>query len=256
MVAYNGGKQRHGLAIKQIIEEVEHLLGFQKLPVFDAFVGMCGVARQFAKDASRQVIANDLNPNVIALLREIQKPNWTTHSKFPTHCSKVQYESLKATHEVSAKKGFVGIGCSFNGNYFAGFRKPNPELNRDFLKQFHKGLEKLSRDIQRMKILEASSYDQHDPHDMICYVDSPYAHNNILTPYFSNFDFDHFWDVMRTWSESNLVFISERIAPRDFVCIWKGITRKKNATCDIPMDEKLFVHKNLYAKIRKHFPRC
>jgi site-specific DNA-adenine methylase len=251
MVAYNGGKQRHGLAIKQIITKIEHFLGFDNLDFFDAFVGMCGVARQFSKDQSRRVIANDLNPNVIALLRKIQEPNWS----FPTKCSRSEYNRLKNNFEVSAEKGFIGIACSFNGNYFRGFRKPNSSLNRNFVEQFSNGLVKLSKDIQHMEILDASSYDTHHPKNMIVYCDSPYIDNNIDTPYFSNFDFERFWDIMRKWSKSNLLFISERKAPSDFVCIWLGVTRKKNMFSNSPMDEKLFVHTTLYEKIKHKFPR-
>lgn len=248
MVAYHGGKQRHGKAIKEVMVQVEHMLGVKPLPFFDPFVGMGGVARQFAKGNDRRVIVSDLNPNVVALLRKIKQPNWA--ASFPSQCSRPEYDALKKSKRVSAKKAFVGIACSFNGNYFRGFRNPDTQQS-NFINSFRNGLAKLAVDMQSAEVLDARSYDTYHPQGCLIFCDPPYIGNNIATPYFSGFDFPHFWDTVREWSKSNIVFITEMQAPEDFVCIWTGITRKKNMYRNEPMTDKLFIHHSIWVKLEK-----
>ncbi len=249
MVAYAGGKHRHGKAIYRTIVQIAMELGIDRECYFEPFAGMCGVARHFSADGSWSVILTDLNPNVIALLREIQQRGVRY---LPTHCTQDMYNQLKHSREVSARKGFVGVACSFNNTYFEGFRKPaKSQRVRDYTAQFRRGLISLGQDLQGARILNASSYAEHTPENCVVYCDPPYAGNHIGQPYFVGFDHDTFWRVMRQWSKKNLVFVSELTAPADFVCIWMGITRKTNAWINVPIEDKLFVHKSVVAKLQR-----
>src|SRR5437762_2196990 len=113
MVNYAGGKHTHGKAIHGIITVIERELGFENLPYFEPFAGMCGVARHFARTDSRNVILCDLNPNIVALLRELQSHGVT---RLPKTCRRAEFERLKNDDSISAAKGFLGIGCSFNNS--------------------------------------------------------------------------------------------------------------------------------------------
>ena len=68
-----------------------------------------------------------------------------------------------------------------------------------------------------------------------------------------------FWEIIRKWSQQNIVVISEETAPKDFKCIWKknysrgrGFKSNKGGKNVV---EKLFIHisnyNKLYDKIKK-----
>ena len=77
--------------------------------------------------------------------------------------------------------------------------------------------------VEEMDRVQFSSkpYDKWKPTGMIIYCDPPYAGNKVSNKFFSSFDHNKFWEVMRTWSETNLVFVSEKSASEDFVSIWE-----------------------------------
>lgn len=83
------------------------------------------------------------------------------------------------------------------------------------------------------------------PNNCVIYADPPYKGT---TPYpsVSKFDSEEFWDYMRELSKNYLVFISERMAPEDFISIWEKqkrvtISKANNTT---PAIEKLFIHES------------
>lgn len=87
-------------------------------------------------------------------------------------------------------------------------------------------------------------YRDADPHGYVIYCDPPYAG----TKQYANaqkFDYNEFWDIMRKWSEDNVVIVSEQTAPDDWVSIWEhDVSRSIKATDKRTATEKLFVHQS------------
>jgi NADPH-dependent 7-cyano-7-deazaguanine reductase QueF-like protein len=78
------------------------------------------------------------------------------------------------------------------------------------------------------------------------------ADNNVSNEYFKNFDHDVFWDIMRKWSKNNIVFISERNAPNDFISVWEKeykisfLNNSKKKNVKKIYNEQLFMYKNYF----------
>lgn len=55
------------------------------------------------------------------------------------------------------------------------------------------------------------------------------------------FNFNEFWNIIRKWSENNIVLVSELNAPNDFECIWeKSVSRSIKSKDKSVVTEKLF----------------
>lgn len=243
MTSYQGGKKRLGYEIYNIIKHFDNK--DKPLPYFEPFVGMAGVLIHFAKEnINRKIIGSDINKDIILMWKALQQ-KWQP----PNNCSKKYYEELKHDDKHSAERGFIGVVCSFSGMFFQGGYRKSSE-NHNFIKS---GKKNLLHAIQYMKNVKfySKSYDKYDPKGFLIYCDPPYKNNKISTKTFQNFDHETFWNIMRKWSKNNIVIISEKEAPEDFICIWqkqynvsflntgilKNIKKRYN--------EKLFIHKSL-----------
>ena len=74
----------------------------------------------------------------------------------------------------------------------------------------------------------------------VLYVDPPYQG---VKQFANSKDFDHdeFWNVIREWSQNNIVLISELQAPDDFEVIWQQeVSRSIKAQDKSRAVEKLF----------------
>jgi|688.fasta_scaffold315640_2 site-specific DNA-adenine methylase len=213
MTSYQGGKKRIGKRIYAVIRSLEQqLVGDDKLPYFEPFVGMGGVLRHFARESDRKVTACDANIDLILMWKALQK-GW----KPPTKCTREQYERLKESHEHSPERAFLGIVASYGSIFFNGYRL---QYDKKFLDEGYRGLMDIRPDILNVRFLNARSYDKHQPIGKLIYCDPPYLNNRLCSQYFQDFDHNHFWDIMREWSRHNIVVISESIAPKDFKKIW------------------------------------
>lgn len=243
MTAYQGGKKRIG---KQIYTEILKWDNPDNpLPYFEPFCGMCGVLIHFAKDNNRSIIASDVNKDIVMMWKALQK-GWNP----PTTCDRETYEKLKKTNRHSARRGFIGVVCSFSAMFFkGGFRTHSKTHN--FLECGTRTLKETVKHMKEVEFLKGCSYDTHSPHGMLIYCDPPYVGNNVANDTFQSFDHEEFWNKMREWSQNNIVIISEKIAPPDFECIWAldykvsflnqsdSTNKKKKYT------EKLFIHNSL-----------
>jgi site-specific DNA-adenine methylase len=111
-----------------------------------------------------------------------------------------------------------------------------------------RSVNKIANMIKKVKF-KACKYQSMRPKNMLIYCDPPYALNDYQQSSFFDFDSNEFWDIMREWSEDNIVVISEYTAPKDFKMVWKSKNHvmhhgKKNMKV-----EKLFVHKSLYKEM-------
>jgi DNA adenine methylase len=223
MPIYQGGKAKIGKQIANFIKMVEDIVEW-KGEYMEPFCGLLGVGIHFASDG-RQVLANDLNKDLILILKAI-KQGWNP----PRACSKKKYEKFRDSNTHSAVRGFYGFACAYSGIFYAGYRIKSGE--RNFFNTFRSSLINMRPALHNIKFT-SKSYDKLQPKGMTIYCDPPYVDNNFGTEHFDSFDFDHFWQTMRKWSKDNLVFISEYRAPDDFTCVWR-----KNMKSGFNGDEK------------------
>ena len=130
----------------------------------------------------------------------------------------------------------------------------------DFCKEMLNSLKRTAPLIQNHKVkFTNKSYLSFRPSNKFIYCDPPYQQGKYPikyrrdTKFYDTFDNVEFWDVMRKWSKTNFVVISELNAPHDFFPIWQqqsyrsAAQSKKtrfnnlNFTSDTHKTEKLFL---------------
>jgi len=239
MTVYQGGKKRLGKKIFQRIRELEDAyvcellndleLNLTKLPYLEPFVGMCGVARYFAAEKDRTVTLGDSNKDLVCMWQSVQEGSWTPPSK----CSREYYDFLKdnllSGHNVDKKtqadRVFLGCAASYGGNYFSGGFRLNSaaQAKRDYLGEGARSIQALRPSlIQGNTSFKAQDYTEWSPHNSLVYCDPPYLDNKLGPKCFRDFDHTKFWNVVRHWSKDNLVLVSERTAPQDFISVWNA----------------------------------
>ena len=251
MPSYAGGKAKLGKQIAEFIQHYEEI-ALRKSPselvaegrVFaEPFCGLLGVGIHFAREGC-PVVAADANKDVVLLLQSIKdgrKP-----SAGP--CSQAEYDRLKKSRVHSARRGFIGIGCSYGGMFFNSFRGA---YGGDYLGELRSGLLKMAPYMQNVYLQPAGSYEDFlggSPRNMTIYCDPPYQGNKVQSEHYFNWtpqDHERFWETMRRWSRvgNNLVFVSEYTAPSDFKPVWqKAVSSRMNNKTATPHVEKLFVY--------------
>lgn len=225
---YLGGKFRVAKYITPILNEA---LASGK-PYYEPFVGgasiLCGV-----KASERY--AYDISLDLILLWQELQR-GWVP----PTEVSEELYQSLKHA-EPSALRGFVGYGCSFSGKFFGGYARDS--RGRNYALECVNSLKRKLPKITGV-VFQHSSFFDLDCTGGVIYCDPPYSKTTTYkgTP---SFDTVAFWDKVRELSKYNEVYVSEYVAPDDFVSVLsiptKTDIRGKNGS--IPRVEKLFTHR-------------
>lgn len=257
MTAYQGGKKQIGKYIYQVLLDLEHELrdGKNPLPYFEPFCGMCGVLVHFAKDPtwSRKISACDINKDIIAMWKGLQL-DWIPPSK----CTRKRYDELKYSLKHSAERGFIGVVCSFGAQFFRGNFRPKSQQH-DFVSAGKRGVLNAVSHMSKKKVkfIKSASYDTFDPKGMLIYCDPPYRGNKVSNDTFENFDHDRFWNVMRKWSKKNIVVISEKQAPKDFISIWSrdynvSFYQRKISRSQSPNNRKKLDSNNIKKNYTEH----
>lgn len=233
---YMGGKFR-------ISTELANLMNIYitNKPFVSLFCGACNIE---SKINAAHKICNDKHEYLIAMWQALQNGY-----ELPDSVSEKQYQYIKAhKNDDKALAGFVGFACSFAGKWFGGYARGFRNINfaqtgKNHTMECYKGLknaEFLCMDYRDVPI----------PEGAVIYADPPYAKT---TGYYCGaFDSDAFWEYMRVLSKDHLVFISEQIAPDDFVAIWEKSYRReiRKSTGSFTVTEKLFVHKSRLSEIK------
>ena len=200
----------------------------------------------------------DLNKYLIALLRYVAEGG-----KLLDEVPRDLYNEVRANKDKYADwyVGCVGFLASVNGRFFdggyaqSGYEKTKTGTRyRDYYQEAKRNLEKQAPNLQGIYFdsrdyTGALKYQPGSDCWNMIYCDPPYA----STKKFANatkFDYTEFWGVMREWSLTNFVIVSEQAAPDDFVCIWeRKVNRSMNVVNKFNSTEKLFVwSKGLYAE--------
>lgn len=254
---YTGGKAIIADEIHNIICSYEHDLIGHVQPYLEPFAGAMSVAFKFAIDVdekcnNRKITVSDFNPDMTKLWTSLKKGK-----KPPEYVTEQEYENYKTGS--AAMKGYVGSVFAFGGAMFGAYRGRYQSATKT-KQEGRSSREKLMKVIpllDHITIVKAKSYDKWNPKGMTIYCDPPYetaSEKSNPNVYLRGFDHQKFWDIMRSWSKTNLVFISEvkENIPTDFKIIWKRTikrsfradSRSKNKT------EVLAIHKSWVPRSR------
>ena len=254
---YLGGKQRLGKHIAPILHylwESNDYTGY-----LEPFCGSLGVFQHMTElNGAKTIVANDYHPDLIELWKEVQNDTFTP----PLSVSEEEYNQAKLLNSPNALKAFIGFGMSFGGRYFGAFAtKYLGDKKEDFCKEMANSIKRIGPKLRFPKVKFTNSrYQSLRPKNKLIYCDPPYQQSKYPIKYrtdikyYDEFDNEEFWNIMRKWSKSNLVIISETSAPPDFVEVWNTQryrsaaqstkTRFKSETTKTTQIEKLYVHSN------------
>lgn len=240
---YMGAKTRIAKDIVPIIQSVINRNDITKY--IEPFCGGCNIIDKIECDSK---VASDINPYLIALFSHLQ-----SGGELLPEVSRTLYSQVRAAHkrgDVSLPEhivGNVGFLASYNGRFFdGGYAQPGYETTksgkryRDYYREATDNIIKQMPQLYDV-LFECHDYREFDPHGAVIYCDPPYA-NEKQYANARTFDYTEFWNVMRKWSQSNYVLISEMTAPDDFVCVWeKSVLRSIKAADKSRDTEKIFV---------------
>lgn len=207
---YMGSKNRYAKYIIPFLENGRRRNQY----VVDIFCGGCNLIDK----VSGLRIANDIHPQLIALMKAIQT-GWIP----PTYISEEQYQEARDFPErfKDYEVGFIGFAASYSGKWFGGYargkdQKGNP---RNYVAETARNLIKQSDGLRSVKFRCVDYRNLGIPKNSIIYADPPYAGT---TEYSYPFDHDAFWEWVREkCSEGHKCYISENSAPEDFECVWE-----------------------------------
>ena len=192
---YLGGKHKIGPQIAGYINSLPDL------PYLEPFVGAGWVLQYIRKT---DMLASDYHPDLILMWQALQQ-GWIP----PNDIVEDEYNALKYA-APSALRSVAGFGCSYGGKWFGGYARGT---NRNYALEAKCSLiDKICR-MSPNVIFRWCDYADHAPNDCIIYCDPPYEGT---TKFHQSFSHKRFWNIMRKWSQNNIVLISEYQAPDDF----------------------------------------
>ena len=211
-IRYLGGKSRIKRDIAAYINEnADHTKPFVSL-----FCGSCAV--ESLCDFDKKTL-NDAHPHLISMWRDLQRGR-----DFPSVITSDEYLKIKARqNEDMGLAGFVGFGCSYGGKWWGGIAREH--RGDDFCET---PKESLLRDFSGVKNAQFICGDYGDveiPEGAVVYCDPPYANTTRYST--GDFNIEEYWEYMRELSKRADVYISEEVAPDDFVCVWKKPLRRQ-----------------------------
>jgi DNA adenine methylase len=230
---YFGGKARTAKAICEILNKEDFEV------YLEPFVGAGWILQGINPKCDRY--ANDSNQYLIALLKATQS-GWDP----PSLVSEQFYDEIKndPSRFDPCLVGFVAFGCSHSGKFFGGYARDGTKRNyalnakNSLLKKRSKfdGVKFSCLDYEEFLLKNLTSNKK-----TLIYCDPPYADTTKYKG--SNFDYDHFWDIMRKYRQISDVklFISEYKAPPDFTPIWEHKTKTDMHTSNNERIEKLWI---------------
>lgn len=242
---YLGGKFRQGKVLAQII--APHLQ--PNGTYIEPFCGSLWAAIQVIKKApwGLNVRLSDSNEALITMWRALLD-GW----KPPSVVTEREYNVYKYTQDpLDPKTAFIGFGCAFAAKWYNGFARNNSGVN--YAKQSVESCAKKMAvlwDAEKHNgthlDIEYADYRSYENQlNSVMYLDPPYAGRATQTD--EPFDSEKFWDFARKVSKKNKVFVTEFIAPADFVPIHSfgdTVVRHYAGKGTDGTQECVFVHKS------------
>lgn len=203
-----------------------------------------GGANTIDKVGGRRIGA-DSNEYLIDFFKALQK-GWLP----PSNIDNDLYLTVRGNKDKhpSALVGCIGFCFTYSAKWFGGFIGNTKDVvcaGRDRIGESYRSIEKARKSVIGIDLFCAPYADLEIPACSIIYCDPPYAN----TTKYKDGDFDNvkFWEWCREKTkEGHKVFISEYLAPADFVSVWEkeinsSLTKNTAAKKGI---EKLFVHES------------
>jgi len=233
MTGYNGGKQKIGKKIAQVMRDYVAGDPTPYLAYVEPFVGMMGVFRHvISGDFALSVpsfIAGDINESVIKMWTEARDGLFIP----PNECSLETYLEVKEARAPSALRGFIGHQVTFRNQYFGGFEGLylNPPRDVLYFKSASNRVIDIATSLRNAPVhLYHSKKGYDDPvfttlggvKNNIIYCDPPYRGRSSF--YFDEHNNRRSFDSLKFWkwcdslaTRGNLVFVSEYSPPPDGV---------------------------------------
>lgn len=199
----------------RVAKEIADIINYKN---YDCYIEpFCGGCNMIDKIDHPERIANDSNPYLIGMWKELQE-GWV-----PREYSKEEYIEVRDNKELHPDYliGWIGFNCSYSGKFFGGYAgkvKTKIGTERNYQKEAIKNVLNQIPLIQGVKFYNQNYLQLHVPDDSIVYCDPPYQGT---TGYSEKFNHEEFWDWVRAISKKSTVFISEYSAPKDFKCVWE-----------------------------------
>ena len=215
-----------------------------------------GVANIIDKIVCENRYGFDKNKYLIALLTRVQDNQELLESvsKDTYDMAREDAKSDSLIHFTEWEIGNIGFLASYNGRWFdggyanSGYEKTKTGYRfRNYYLEAKRNLLKQAPNLSGI-VFKSCNYEDCltsiDDSSCLIYCDPPYEgvkeYANATT-----FDYTQFWDIMRQWSKSHIVLISEQNAPDDFICIWQQqVSRSIKPNDKRVAIEKLYIHKN------------
>lgn len=176
----------------------------------------CGGCNSLDKVANPR-IANDVNPYLIALFKEMQ----TQFPFKPPHVGEVIYKQIQQNKESfpSWLVGYVGFNLSFAAKFFGGYRRDKVGI-RNYENEAQQNLLAQQSSIQGVDFSCGNYFDLNIPDGSIIYCDPPYKGTTKYAT--KGFDYDKFYNWCRDMViKGHTIFVSEYNMPDDFECVWE-----------------------------------
>ncbi len=243
---YMGSKSRIAKYIVPIIQD--YIDESNSMYYYEPFVGGSNVIDKIQCEIK---VGIDLNKYLIALFKHVQDglPLYESVSKELYDKARTAFNTGDTLEFEDWQIGNIGFLASYNGRFFdGGYAKPGVEKTKNgerYRNYYGESKNNLLNQAPFLKdiVYFSKDYRTTNPVNSVIYCDPPYANTK---QYFNarNFDYDEFWQIMRKWSEKNIVLISEENAPDDFECIWEQeVSRSIKASNKSKSTEKLFKFK-------------
>ena len=244
---YMGSKSR---IAKDIVPILQDIINKNNITTYiEPFVGGANIIDKITCEERH---GSDSNKYLVSLLQRVQNKE-----ELLDEVTRELYTDVRSNQNTDKYDdwvvGNVGFLASFNGRWFdGGYAQTGVEKTKNG-SRIRNYYEESKNNIQTQALQENFTniifsindylFWDNKLSNCLIYCDPPYANvkqyqNSIL------FDYEKFWETMRSWSKDNIVIISEQNAPEDFKCIWeKEVSRSIKATDKTKSTEKLFVYK-------------
>jgi len=229
---YFGGKFRLAKQISSFLNK--QILYYNYDTYLEPFVGGANIPQYIQ---CKNKFAYDINHYLISLYQSLQ-----SGYNLPDIITEEQYKDIKNNKDKYDPElvAFVGYGCSYSGKFFGGYARD--KRGDDYCKNAKNSILRKMNKMQDV-IFQQADYRNLHPTNSIIYCDPPYQNTTQNGYINSSFNSEEFWDIIRSWSKTNKVYISEYNAPSDFISVLQFDT-KTNIRTKIKSDqnriEKIF----------------
>ena len=203
----------------------------------EPFCGGCNVTEH----VKGNVLAADGNEYTIALFKALQNGFIP-----PIDVSEELYKDVKKNKANYPKElvAFIGICCSFSARFFESIARD--KIGTNFAEVGKRNLLKQIPKLKNVDFVYSEYQHLNIPPNSIIYCDPPYINTK---KYVIGVNHEQFWQKCREWvQQGHKVFISETVAPKDFVCMWEKelncfVSEKAKENKNVRV-ERLFVHQS------------